>query len=157
MSVPSDVIHNQFWCLRLAIRKRQWSIKQQALWGKWVTQNSEKRHCTFDPGSSFDWMAFLHLVPSRCRPLIADTWLTGPAHGHGGLLLLNNGRLRHNHPQWEDSLWPPHPSLSLSLLIRKSLREMKRKTETKGARRKKGMRRKDTANYSEPIGQRRKK
>lgn len=62
-----------------------------------------EKHRTFDPESPFDWMAFLHRLPSRCRPLVVDTWLTGALMATRSAPL-NNGRLRHNHPQrGEDS------------------------------------------------------
>lgn len=85
-----------------------------------------EKHCTFDPGSPFAWMAFFSrcLVPRRCRLLIADTWRAGQLMATGSAPL-NNGRLRHNHPQrGEDSLWPRH----LPFFIHKH-REMKGKTD----------------------------
>lgn len=102
-----------------------------------------ERHCAPDPGSSFVLMTFLKLMPSRCCPSFADTWLVGPLMATGSATL-NNGRLRHNHPQrGEDSLWPHHPFLSFAGLQR----ERERKAETQQERKKEDER-KDRANYS---------
>lgn len=100
------------------------------------------RHCTFDRGSAFGCTASLLLSPPlrQCRcvaPFNADTWLAGQLMATGSAAL-NNGRLRHNHPQrGEDSLWPHH----LRFLIHKPSErwgERQRQTDTEKERERAG-------------------
>lgn len=126
---------NQFSGLNVAIRKMKWSQPSNGwLHGGKSSETCRKVLCTW-PWELIPLDGFSRARAFEVSPRFSDTWLVGPLMATGSATL-NNGRLRHNHPQQEeDSLWPHH----LSLLIRKPS-ERERESQRHSKRERKRMR-----------------